>query len=109
MPWQQEAMKDVIPCDKPRGARNGLRSADLRMGEPTYHCVIDGKFVNSAVDTRYHQPEHIGFLRLTRGTETSKYPEERKSTETPLVVASERGPAMRLKLPEPVGKPGQRG
>ena len=27
------------------------------------------------------------------GTETSKYPEERKSIETPLVVASERGPA----------------
>ena len=27
----------------------------------------------------------------TRGTETSKYPEERKSTETPQVAASERG------------------
>ena len=24
MPWQQEAMKDVIPCDKQRGAGNGL-------------------------------------------------------------------------------------
>ena len=23
MPWQQEAMKDVIPCVKPRGAGNG--------------------------------------------------------------------------------------
>ena len=31
-----------------------------------------------------------GFKR-TRGTETSQYPEERTSTETPLVVASERG------------------
>ena len=30
---------------------------------------------------------------VTRRTETSKYPEERKSTETPLVVASERGSA----------------
>ena len=29
--------------------------------------------------------------RVSRGTETSKYPEERKSTETPLVVANERG------------------
>jgi hypothetical protein len=29
----------------------------------------------------------------TRGTETSQYPEERKSTETPLVAASERGRA----------------
>ena len=27
----------------------------------------------------------------TRGTETSKYPQERTSIETPLVVASERG------------------
>ena len=34
--------------------------------------------------------------KRTRGTETSKYPEERKSTETPLVVASERGPGQCL-------------
>jgi hypothetical protein len=34
----------------------------------------------------------IGGFKLTRGTETSQYPEERTSTETPLVVASERGP-----------------
>ncbi len=43
--------------------------------------------------TRYLSPEYIGFKKRTRGTETSKYPEERKSTDTPLVVASERGPA----------------
>ncbi len=30
---------------------------------------------------------------LTRGTETSKYPEEKKATAIPLVAASERGPA----------------
>src|SRR4051794_27243408 len=30
--------------------------------------------------------------RRTRGTETSQYPEERTSTETPSVAASERGP-----------------
>ena len=29
----------------------------------------------------------------TRGTETSQYPQEKKSTETPSVAASERGPA----------------
>jgi hypothetical protein len=29
--------------------------------------------------------------RQTRGTETSQYPEEEKSIETPLVAASERG------------------
>ncbi len=30
-------------------------------------------------------------VRQTRGTETSQYPEEKTSTEIPLVVASERG------------------
>ena len=30
-------------------------------------------------------------MRQTRGTETSQYPEEKTSTEIPLVVASERG------------------
>ena len=36
--------------------------------------------------------EYIGFIKQTRGTETSQYPEERTSTETPVVVASEPGP-----------------
>jgi hypothetical protein len=35
----------------------------------------------------------IGRGAETRGTETSKYPEEEKSTETPRVAASESGPA----------------
>ena len=35
-------------------------------------------------------PEHIGPAEATRGTETSKYPEEEKSTEIALVAASER-------------------
>ena len=34
MPWHQEPMKDVISCDKPRGAANKLRSGDFRMGKP---------------------------------------------------------------------------
>ena len=37
--------------------------------------------------------EYIAVKKQTRGIETSQYPEEKKSTETPLVVASERGPA----------------
>ena len=37
--------------------------------------------------------EHIRFEGATGGTETSKYPEERKSTETPGVAASETGRA----------------
>ena len=34
----------------------------------------------------------IGGFKQTQGTETSQYLEERTSTETPLVVASESGP-----------------
>ena len=34
MPWHQEPMKDVISCDKLRGAVNELRSGDFRMGKP---------------------------------------------------------------------------
>ena len=37
--------------------------------------------------------EHIGQVEATRGTETSKYPEEKKSTEIALVAASERARA----------------
>ena len=39
-------------------------------------------------------------MRRTRGTETSKYPEEKKSIEIPLVAASERGVAERYELVE---------
>ena len=42
--------------------------------------------------------EYIGMVERTWGTETSKYPEEKKSTEIPLVAASERGPALKLYL-----------
>ena len=42
--------------------------------------------------------EHIGAPEATRGTETSKYPEEEKSNEIPLVVASERGPRANRRL-----------
>ena len=37
--------------------------------------------------------EFIGVERYTRGTETSKYPEEKKTTVIPSVAASERGVA----------------
>ena len=40
---------------------------------------------------RSSRTESIGARRQTRGTETSQYPEEWKSTETPPVAASERG------------------
>ena len=77
------------------------------------------------IHLRAPQAEHIGLMEGTRGTETSQYPEEQKSTETPLVAASERGTAQtggRQLLPglwdsnmgsgevaERSGKAGQRG
>ena len=72
---------------------------DFRMGKPTFDngtprpCVVYGVRVRISVITKkVSSPEFIGVLKLTRGTETSQYLEERTSTETPLVVASERGP-----------------
>ena len=44
-----------------------------------------------AISKKVSYPVYIGVKKRTWGTETSKYPEERTSTETPLVVASERG------------------
>ena len=44
----------------------------------------------------YLLAEYIGLERRTWGTETSKYPEEKKSIEIPLVAASERGAALKL-------------
>ena len=70
MPWLSEAMKDVTSCDKLRGLANMNRSADFRMGQPIRKDTVKG---------------------LTRGTETSKYPEEKKIIMIPQVVASERG------------------
>ena len=52
------------------------------MGEPTTYVVS--------------LTEYIGKAKQTRGSETSQYPEEKKSTEIPLVVASERGLALKL-------------
>jgi hypothetical protein len=49
-------------------------------------------FALTIVTRKYLFPEYIGIKKRTQGTETSKYLEERTSTETPLVVASERGP-----------------
>jgi hypothetical protein len=31
----QEPKKDVVSCEKPRGAANRQRSGDIRMGKPT--------------------------------------------------------------------------
>ncbi len=67
MPWLSEAMKDVTSCDKLRGGAN-------------IHYIR--RFPNGAT----HQVEGL-VPRLgvgqTRRTETSKYPEEKKTIVIP--------------------------
>ena len=73
-------MKDVVVCDKPRGADKQALIRGFPNGETHRTRAVSAS-------------EYIGCVKRTRGTETSKYPEEKKSTEIPLVAASERGPA----------------
>ena len=66
MPWHQEPMKDGISTEMLRGVANRLWSGDVRMGKPTWATL------------KYSLLNKIGKERYTRGTETSKYPEEEK-------------------------------
>ena len=76
MPWLSEAMKDVISCDKLRVGANNLQSEDFRMGKPS-PMKLENLTSNRG--------------KLTRRTETSKYPVENKTNVIPPVVASEKG------------------
>ena len=76
-------MKDVVICEK-------SGEADKRALIP--ECPNGETHLSQG---RYLLAEYIGFERRTRGTETSKYPKEKKSTEIPLVAASETGPALK--------------
>src|SRR5918911_3061403 len=71
------------------------------MGKPTFDDGIPRPSVSETGPRGFGFPlsregmrslNKIGGFKRTRGTETSQYLEERTSTETPLVVASERGP-----------------
>ena len=66
MPWHQAPKKDVISCEKPRLAANEQRAADVRMRE------------RLIINTMGSCDESIVVSKGTRGTETSKYPEEKK-------------------------------
>ena len=77
MPWLSEAMKDVTSCDKLRGGAN---------------IRYIRRFPNGATRCREaaSSPRAIG-RKQTRRTETSKYPEEKKTKVIPRVAASEIG------------------
>ena len=80
MPWLSEATKDVTSCDKLR------RGANIRYIR---------RFPNRAT---YHIEDVVSRVigKQTRRTETSKYPEEKKTIVIPLVVAIERGRAQTM-------------
>ncbi len=74
-------MKGVVICEKLRSGDNNRDESKIpEWGNPTTYG------------------SYPACRRRTRGTETSKYPEEKKSTEIPLVAASERGPALKQLL-----------
>jgi hypothetical protein len=86
MPWRLGPTKGAVSCEKPRGAANKHRSGGTRMGQPAWD------------NTQASIPEHIGYEKGTGGTETSKYPEEKKTTVIPQVAASERGRAQTQRM-----------
>jgi hypothetical protein len=75
MPRVWEAMKDVVSCDKLRGAAHERYIRRFPNGTT---CYAEGV-------TLEREP--------TPRTETSKYREEKKTTVIPWVVASEKGQA----------------
>ena len=80
--WASRAEEGRGTLRKAPGRRvQPQKSGGIRMGKPAQGHACG------------RSSEHIARHEGTRGTETSKYPEEKKSTEIPLVVASERGPA----------------
>ena len=71
MPGHSKLKKDAPNCEKLREAVRKRRSGGVRMGEP------GGSNVPSSMS------ESIAHEKGTRGTETSKYPEEKKETSIP--------------------------
>ena len=82
MPRYQEPMKDVISCEKLRGGANIHQSVDVRMRELIWQK-----------EAIYLCTSKVVHKKGTWGTETSKYPQEKKENSIPKVVASEIGRA----------------
>ena len=82
MPRHQEPKKDVTSCEKLRGGANIHRFTDIRMRE-----------LSQWKKTGYPYMSKVVYRRGTLGTETSKYPQEKKENSIPKVVASEIGRA----------------
>ena len=81
MPRRQRATKDAASRDSPWVGAGDRRSMGFRMEQ------------SGAARRPAPRRRQIGAGRETGGSETSQYPEEKKSTEIPQVAASERGEA----------------
>jgi hypothetical protein len=68
------------------------------MGKPSFTNFLASGAIRARGNWKEDITEvnKIALVKRTRGTETSQYPEEKTSTEIPLVVASERGPGQCL-------------
>ncbi len=82
MPWHLEPKKDVVICDKPRGADKRALIRGFPNGETRLGPVMGAWSLPS---------ECIGRGEGTWGSETSQYPQEEKTIVIPVVVASEPG------------------
>ena len=71
MPGHLELKKDAPNGETRRGAVRTQRSVDIRMGEPGIHHRMSPML------------EYIRHEGETRGTETSKYPEEKRAGVIP--------------------------
>ena len=91
MPWCQRPKKGVVRLRKASVSRLTDLTGDARIGEP--------------IPMKIGIPlaEHIRLGVVSGGTETSKYPEENKSTEIPQVAVSERGTAQTFMASRPGG------
>ena len=75
MPWGQGLKKGAARLRKSSVSCLANLAGGTRMGKPFLGHSKKPRFIEG----------------VSRGTETSKYPEENKSNEIPLVVANERG------------------
>ena len=102
-PWtrgHETCLRDTVKLRRARGGCLGVErrrrtwTAAKSFGEPLTGCDPEiSEWGNPRWDNQPSCTEYIGAWKPSQGTETSKYLDERKSKETPLVVASERGRA----------------
>ena len=91
MPRHLKLKKDATNGETRRGVVRTQRSVDIRMGKP----VICNRMAS--------MDESIVHERGTRRTETSKYPEEKKTKVITIVAASEREGAQTISRDGVVG------